>query len=202
MLLTVTTSTSSNASVFSGFISFLDRYQENITTVIAVISLVLTIGQLLYTCYRRRVNFSIELQAYQSTLVHVTDDPAHPEKDNHVFFLTIINYSSSPVVLTKFYIYDEAGNKYLCRLRNTWVGEAYYPKFPETDIPRTDRKLSPDFPICLGAEQARNESIVFKIPKDTKIFTENSFSFEVHNITKVKSFTLSLPVGSPGPLSV
>ena len=60
-----------------------------------------------------------------------------------------------------------------CLISHQWIGDHYYPDFPETDIPHTERKLSPDFPICLVPHSGGLFSIVFDFNKASKMPKHN-----------------------------
>ena len=90
-----------------------------------------------------------------------------------ILWFNIINKSSSPLTITGLNYYD-GNKKYFCMIRKQWIGEHYYPQFPETDIPRTERIFSANFPICLQPNDARFEVIKFELPQREDIIKKGN----------------------------
>lgn len=108
-----------------------------ITLVIATLGFILSVCQWIYVLYSKRTNFSLSIERFEWY--------RHPEYNRAIFTLMIWNNSSSPLTITRMCI-----NEVKCLISRQWIGERYYPNNPETDIPCTERKLSPDFPICIS----------------------------------------------------
>lgn len=181
---------------------FLILNKETITLLIAIIGFVLSSGQLIYTIYLKRLNLHIDIQTIEYAPLEDFDKSGCVKKDGYIFLCTIVNKSSSPLVITKIFVYDTNGKKYPCRLRHIWIGENYYPKFERTDIPCTERKLTANFPICLESTCAIIEAIKFDLPKDAIISCDGKVTFEVSTIKKHKLYSLQCPPICQSSLSV
>lgn len=46
--------------------------------------------------------------------------------------------------------------------KKSWCGERYYPQFPETDLPRTERIFSSEFPLNIQQNGANNVLVKFE----------------------------------------
>lgn len=57
-------------------------------------------------------------------------------------------------------------------MNKTWSGEHYYPQFPETDIPRTERIFSAQFPISIQPNGAVSELIRFESDENISIMND------------------------------
>lgn len=164
---------------------FLSTNKDTFTLLIAIAGFLLSAGQLIYALWSKRINLSIELQNIETSF--------HSNKDRNTFLLTICNNSSSSISITKMILIDNLKKEYSCLLTHRWISERYYPTFPETDIPRTERVFSVDFPIVLDAHQSIMGSIVFDLPKDT-VFKNRNHCVTIRFITNKKTVTYKLPV--------
>lgn len=90
---------------------------------------------------------------------------------------------------------------YSCALTHRWIGERYYPKYDETDIPITERIFSADFPISLQPYQGTFEFVLFDVPADIeldddfvtlKIITNKKNKVRILKIPKVNKDLLSI----------
>lgn len=124
---------------------------------IAILSLILSSTQWIYTLYKNRTNFSMSLERFQWY--------EKPEYDYNqgIFTFMICNLSTAPLTITRMTI-----KKTSCLITHQWIGDHYYPKFPETDIPTTERQLSPDFPITIAPNGSGLYSIVFHFDLEAK----------------------------------
>lgn len=158
---------------------------ELITLIIAVLGLVLSVLQWIYTFYSKRTNFSMSIEKFQ--LNH------HSLYDRAIITLMIWNKSSAPLTITRMSI-----NSVNCLIKHQWIGDRYYPKFPECDIPITERDLSPDFPITLAPHGGGLYSIIFDFKKNT--FMEKLVTIVVQTSHGRKKFTLFRPEYNPKQL--
>lgn len=134
-------------------LQFLYNNWQPITTILA---LVLSLYQLIDTKVKHRVKFYIQIDNAQCL---VKDQ----DVSNLLLSITIVNKSVLPLNITQIWFTDK-NKEYLCSLKKQWVGEHYYPIFPETDIPRTERIFSTDFPITLQPNGAKSELVKFPVP--------------------------------------
>lgn len=150
-----------------------------ITLAISIIGLLLSSAQWLYTLYSKRTNYKISIEKFEWY--------EYEYKNTCILSLFIQNLSNSPLIITRMNI-----NGTQCYLSHQFIGEHYYPHFPESDIPRTERILSSDFPINLVANSGMMHKVVFD-------FTDKSFVFgtlvemEVQTTQKSKMHTLYCP---------
>ena len=130
---------------------------EYLSITIAILSLILSSTQWIYTLYKNRTNFSMSLERFQWY--------EKPEYDYNqgIFTFMICNLSTAPLTITRMTI-----KKTSCLITHQWIGDHYYPKFPETDIPTTERQLSPDFPITIAPNGSGLYSIVFHFDLEAK----------------------------------
>ncbi len=98
---------------------------EYLSITIAILSLILSSTQWIYTLYKNRTNFSMSLERFQWY--------EKPEYDYNqgIFTFMICNLSTAPLTITRMTI-----KKTSCLITHQWIGDHYYPKFPETDILR------------------------------------------------------------------
>ena len=92
--------------------------------------------------------------------------------------MTIVNKSDAPLNITQIYFID-GKTEYLCYLKKQWSGEHYYPVFPETDIPRTERIFSANFPLALQPNDAKSELIRFSITSNISIKKEDIIKLKI-----------------------
>ena len=144
---------------------FVKENDATIAITLSIASLVLTLSQLINNKFKAREKFEIQLNNVQQYNVG--------EITSLLLFITIINKSSSPLTITGLNYYD-GNKKYFCLLRKQCIGEHYYPQFPETDIPRTERIFSANFPICLQPNGARFEVIKFELPQREEIIKKGN----------------------------
>lgn len=129
---------------------------ELITLITAALGLILSVLQWIYTLYSKRTNFSMSIEKFEF----------HTNKSYNraIFTLMIWNNSSAPLTITRMSI-----NNVNCLIKHQWVGDRYYPDFPENDIPRTERELSPDFPITIAAHGGGLYPIIFDFDPNTTL---------------------------------
>ena len=103
-----------------------------------------------------------------------------------ILTLMIWNNSSAPLTITRMSINDVN-----CLIKHQWVADRYYPNFPENDIPRTERELSPDFPITMEAHGGGLYSIIFDFEPHTTL--DKLISIIVQTSNCRKKFILFCP---------
>ncbi|SEU09644.1 hypothetical protein SAMN05443270_3114 [Lacrimispora sphenoides] len=146
-------------------INYLVSHKDLVTLTIAILSLFLSISQIIYTALRKLTRFSIDIQNYEFSDISL--------RDEYTFLLCIINHSTSPFAITRISIVT-SDKEYPCYVNHKWIGERYYPKFPESDIPRTERFFSENLPIQLTGNQCFIGFISFPIERGVTIFDENN----------------------------
>lgn len=77
-------------------------------------------------------------------------------------------------------------------MSHQYVGERYFPTFPESDIPRTERVLSADFPINIVANSGIMCKIVFDF-HDKTFVCGKMIDLKVQTTNKAKTYTLYCP---------
>ena len=145
------------------FIRFCNWVFDNKDFLLALIALILTVIQFVISCVNNKEKYKV--------LVDNTDLSTVGNKNVLLVRMTIINSSSSTLNITKIFFLNKK-DIILCKLNKTWSGERYYPKFPETDIPRTERIFSAQFPISIQPNGAVNELIRFESDKDFDIMND------------------------------
>lgn len=150
-----------------------------ITLVIAIGGFILSSTQWIYTLYCKRVNFKVSIEKFEWY---------EYEKFNRcTLTLSIENLSNLPLIITRMNI----GNVQ-CYLSHHWIGERYFTKFPETDIPCTERILSADFPINIVANSGTMHGIVFDF-YDKSLTLGKLIELKIQTTNKLKTFTLYCP---------
>jgi hypothetical protein len=155
-----------------------------ITLIISIAGFVLSSAQWVYTLYCKRTNYKIFVEKFEWY--------KHEDRNTCILSLSIQNLSNSPLIITRMSI-----NGTQCHLSHQFVGEHYYPHFPECDIPCTERILSADFPINIVPNSGMMHKVVFD-------FTDKSFTIgklvelEVQTTNKSKINTLYCPDSSMG----
>jgi hypothetical protein len=138
---------------------------EIITDIIGILAFVLTVGQLIWGLWNKRTNIKLSIENLEQI---------RRESYTELILHTIlIDKSRDTINITRIILIDSAGNEYPSLLEHKWIGEDYYPKFPETDIPITERKLSADFPIHLVGSGAKLVSIIFHVYKGFPLFKKD-----------------------------
>ena len=153
-----------------------------IATVISIISLLIALIQAVGSKLSKRENYTVQIDNVQQFV--------QQQECSLLISITIINHSISPLNITRIYYCDKSG-EHLCRLKKTWCGEHYYPKFPETDIPITERVFSADFPLAIEPHGAKSELIKFELPQEEKKITKND-TVKLRVITNKSKKVLSL----------
>lgn len=153
--------------------------KSNITFAIAVISFILTFGQLLCGIYTKRTNFTISAEKLEKH--------SFGNFTRYIFTFMVQNLSSSPVSITRMKICDTK-----CLIQHQWIGEKYYPKFEESDIPITERLLSTEFPVNLIGHDGKIIKVIFDFPS-SKCEMQSPVTLKIMTNKKSKSFTFDLP---------
>lgn len=110
-----------------------------ILNIISVCAFLLSVGQLMYALISKRTNLSIfVLEAYSRERI-----------DNIYLQIEISNNSSIDVSINRFIIKSQKSliNKHM-------IAEKYYTKFPETDIPISERVFTASLPIYLRSYES------------------------------------------------
>ena len=107
------------------------------------------------------------------------------------FYFT--NLSDLPISIHLVEISEQNDKWYKCLLLRSWIGEKYYPKFPETDLPRTERIYSEEFPINLMSYQSKFSFIKFELPpKMNNSVVDNSIKIKIRTNRKKFMFECNL----------
>lgn len=146
-------------------IDYLISHKDLITLSIAILSLLLSITQIIHTALSKLTRFSVDVQNYEFSDIS--------KRYEYTFLFCITNHSTSPFAITRISIITSK-DEYPCYVNHKWIGERYYPKFPETDVPRTERFFSEDLPIQLTGNQCFIGFISFPIEKGATIFDDNN----------------------------
>ena len=130
---------------------------------IALFALIFTISQYVFSRIKNKEKYKIIADKVETCRVG--------NKNVLLINMSIINCSSSTLNITRMFFVNSKKN-ILCNLNKTWSGEHYYPKFPETDIPITERIFSAQFPISVQPNGAVSELIRFESDED--VFVEDN----------------------------
>ncbi|MBQ3431958.1 MAG: hypothetical protein IJG23_04155 [Clostridia bacterium] len=144
--------------------SFFINNRETILGILTVIAFVLSVGELISKIIKNRTNYSVDLI---NANVYEFED-----KNQLLSSFIIVNKSSAPLTITMFeFINDDV--PYMCILKRIAIAEHYHNKYPETDIPITERIYSTEIPINLSPKQAVMCHIPFYIGKCKNTVSEN-----------------------------
>lgn len=146
---------------------------ELISITISVIALLSSITQWICSFISKRTNIKVQLLKNYIN-----------ESGLNILF-EINNNSSNPVSITSMVI----NKTYKCVINKMWIGERYYPTFPETDIPRTERIFSAQLPINLQPHQSWIGVIIFE-NIDIKVNNDTNFNLLVNTNKRNKRFNL------------
>lgn len=136
-------------------LDLLEKNIEIVSLIISIFALTISILQIIYNQIKKIENFNICIDNAQAFSV--------PGSSSLICSLMITNNSLSVLNINRIY-FIKNGQEYLCYLKKQWCGEHYYPKFYETDIPRTERVFSSDLPISISPQGATSKLIRFKLP--------------------------------------
>lgn len=150
-----------------------------ITLTISILGLILSSSQWIYTLYCKRTNFKMSIEKFEWY--------DKGDFNRCILTLSIQNLSNSPLIITRMRIHNIQ-----CHLSHRWIGERYFPEFPETDIPRTERILSADFPINIVAKSGTMHKVVFDF-NDKSLILERIIEIVVQTTNKSKTFILFCP---------
>jgi hypothetical protein len=167
--------------------NFLISNKDNILALISIIAFLISTSQLIITILKKRLRLTATIQKF--TYFEFDD------YDTYTFLITYENSSSSSISITNMFLIDSKDNSFGCSLLHRWIGERYYPKFYETDIPITERILTPDFPIHIESNGVKMEFINFKVDKESEIFNpDHKVKFHCFTNKKKIYITLSCPL--------
>ncbi len=138
----------------------LDYMKNNISTIISILALVLTLVQYICGLIKNRESYKMLVDNVQVT--------QRGKKSFVLLTMTILNNSSSNLNITTIY-YINGTDEFLCNIKKSWCGERYYPQFPETDLPRTERIFSAEFPLSIQPNGANNVLVKFEIDDQIEI---------------------------------
>lgn len=150
-----------------------------ITLIISIAGFLLSSAQWIYTLYSKRANYKISIEKFEWY--------EHSKYNRCILSLSIQNLSGTPLIITRMSI-----NDIQCYLSHQFVGERYFPHFPETDIPYTERVLSVDFPINIVANSGMMCKVIFDF-SDKTFSLEKIIELNVQTTNKSKSHTLYCP---------
>lgn len=150
-----------------------------ITLGISIAGFILSSAQWIYTLYCKRTNYRISIEKFEWY--------EHQNYNSCILTLSIQNLSNSPLIITRMYVGDVQ-----CHLTHAWVGDHYYPRFTETDIPCTERILSADFPLNIVANSGTMYKVIFDF-QDKSFVIEKLLKIKVQSTNKLKTFTLYCP---------
>lgn len=173
--------------------SFVTKNRELILALISIFAFVLSTGQLIYNLWKNKCRLKVIAYNYEFA------------ETRKFFFLSacICNMSSAPVAVTKISILDRSGVLHPCTLHHVWMGEQHFPKFSETDIPRTERTLSADFPLNLVGHESSLHHLAFKAEDSLTLFHELFFlKLKVETNKKTVYLRVYCPPESKSFLSV
>lgn len=153
---------------------------ENKDFLIALIALILTVLQLIVSFIKNREKYKIFADKIELITIE--------NKKVLLINMSIVNYSSSTLNITKMHFINK-NDRVLCNLNKTWSGEHYYPKFPETDIPRTERIFSAQFPISVQPNGAASVLIRFESINDF-VISDNLLKVEVSTSKTVRKILI------------
>ncbi len=156
-----------------------------IASIIGICGFVLASAQWIYTLYCKRTHYKVSIEKMEFGIL----------ADHHRCIITfsLQNLSSSPLIITKMTV-----NETPCCLSHQWVGDHYYPKFPESDIPRTERLLSADFPINMLPHSGAIHKVVFDFPNEALV-SGNMIEVKIQTTNKSKNHLLYCPEASNNP---
>ncbi len=154
---------------------------KNKDFLIAFIALILTILQFIFSCLKKREKYQIIAEKMNLTTGNM---------NILLVNMSIINYSSSVLNITKMHFINPK-DKVLCNLNKTWSGEHYYPKFPETDIPITERIFSVQFPISVQPNGAISVLVRFESVNDF-IVLDNCLKIKVSTTKSTRKIFMNV----------
>ena len=147
---------------------------EIVSLCLSAMALVLSIFQIAKTAWEKREKYKLIVDNIQIIILKIT----------------IVNNSTAPLNITRISYVAKNKNVYLCFLSKKWCGEHYYPKFPETDIPRTERIFSADFPICIPSLGAKRSIVKFEIDSAEAFPSDlNNIRLQIATNNKIKEST-------------
>ena len=138
---------------------FLNKYHSDI---IAIFALVVSISQIIFNAWHNRFNISM--------LVENVDQEDLKKRKECIICFSFVNNSTSPINILRLKLQDKNGVWIPCRLRKAPVFMHHWPKYPETDIPSSERTFSTDFPVHIGSRGATNIIATFERSKDSQDF--------------------------------
>ena len=150
-----------------------------IASIIGICGFVLASAQWIYTLYCKRTHYKVSIEKIEfAPLINCS---------RCIITFTIQNLSNSPLIITKMIAHDTQ-----CCLSHQWVGDHYYPKFPESDIPHTERILSADFPINMVAHSGGMYKVVFEF-HDKTFVPGNMIEVNIQTTNDSKNHLLYCP---------
>lgn len=154
--------------------------KENITFVIAILAFLLSVAQWIYTLWCSRTHFNAEITNIEKA--------PNSKGTRYTFTFLINNLSSAPLVITKATIQHID-----CNYLKKWIGERYFPKFPETDVPTTEQCFSSEIPLNLVPHSSSLCTLVFNVEKGEKLNLASPIAVTFRTTKKIKTFKLESP---------
>lgn len=151
--------------------------RDNITLAIAILSFIISSSQWILNAYNKRTKLNITIEQLEKY--------PQNEQTEYIYTFMIHNLSTAKLSITRMNIQGID-----CLIEHHWIGEKYYPKCPETDIPTTERILSADFPINLLPNEGSIHKVIFIAPNSNSLNWEDTVNLKVS--TDKRSMMLSL----------
>ena len=156
----------------------IEFFKNHYADTIATLAMLLSLWQLISSALKKRTKLRLTIENVQQERL--------PQRKETILLCTIVNHSDSPINITRMMLVAKDGNQISCNLRKIMIGEHYCPNYPETDIPRTERVFSVQFPISLIPHGAVSEHVVFSSSLDSEDFQEGD-TMELLLITDKKA---------------
>lgn len=141
--------------------AFIVEYHSDI---IAIFALLITIGQLIISLYKKRMNLVTEIEN--------VDQEDLGKRKECVLVLTIINKSTAAINISRILMKNKSNEWISCRYRKAPVFMHQWPTYPETDIPSSERSFSTDFPISINGRGSTCVVVVFSYREDVPDFKD------------------------------
>ena len=155
--------------------------QNHYAEILSTIAIILSLAQIIVSGINNRTNLELTVEDVQQYKI--------ADKISIIILFTLVNNSKSPINITRIILVGKNNQSVPCNLRKSYIGEHYYPKYPETDLPRTERVFSADLPISLSGNGAKSIHLLFETPPD---FTDYSNGDIIYFSVKTDKKNLNL----------
>lgn len=160
----------------------IDFWNEYHTDIVSWLALILTVVQWGQRVYKNRINLSVALENMDHECVG--------NRIECILVFSVINNSTAPINITRVMLQDES-MWVPSRLRHAPVFIHNWPTFPESDIPRSERTFSTDFPVHLESRGAASIVAIFRRELDAKDFVEGEY-LKIRFVTDKKDIDFEL----------